>query len=188
MQLPVIQPTKEEMPSCFGKYWDRNAPECCGGPDPSYKNEETGSNVRTACTVFQLCGTRTSAMRVEGLARGAEEEVRRVKEEPKPFNYSPRPPGVQSAPTLGHRPFTLPQPQVVQQFAPPPQPQPGPYAAQNYQLNYVMPGYLSHAEVQQPGESPWSVLFREIIRAVFKSIGHTTAHFFDSRPLRGPKQ
>jgi hypothetical protein len=61
---------------------------------------------------------------------------------------------------------------------------PAPQQAAAWVLNYAMPSYLSTPETQHPGETIWSVLLRELIRALFKAGGHTLAHFFDVRPLK----
>jgi hypothetical protein len=60
------------------------------------------------------------------------------------------------------------------------------YPAPAYQLNYMMPGYLTVPEVRQPGESIWNVLAREVARGLFKSAGHTVSHFMDTHPFMEP--
>jgi hypothetical protein len=61
------------------------------------------------------------------------------------------------------------------------------HPAPMYQLNYMMPGYLSVPEERLPGESLWGVLLREVFRSMFKALGHSVSHFFDARPLREPQ-
>jgi hypothetical protein len=58
------------------------------------------------------------------------------------------------------------------------------HPANAYHLNYMMPGYLTLPEEREPGESLVSVLLREALRAVFKALGHSISHFFDSRRLK----
>jgi hypothetical protein len=114
----------------------------------------------------------------------------------------PRPPA--PAPPLYQNRYAPPPPPPPQQAAQPPAPfglprtfsssptflpqQQGPVhsPANTYQLNYTMPAYLSVPEAQHPGESLWAVLFREVIRSLLKSAGHSIAHFFDSRPMGPP--
>jgi hypothetical protein len=58
------------------------------------------------------------------------------------------------------------------------------YPAPAYQLNYMMPGYLSAPEVRHEGEGLLPVLGREVIRSVFKALGHSVSHFFDVRVMK----
>jgi hypothetical protein len=53
-------------------------------------------------------------------------------------------------------------------------------------MSTQMPAYLTVAEPRRENESIWSVLFIELVRSIFKSLGHTAAHFFDNTPLRSP--
>ena len=50
------------VPACFGKEWSNTEPECTGGPDHSFKDEE-GKHVRPRCGSFNLCGTVTATGR-----------------------------------------------------------------------------------------------------------------------------
>src|SRR5580693_7389375 len=52
---------REETPGCFAKDWDKNAPECAGGKDPTYTHPVSGLSVRDQCTFFGPCGARTQA-------------------------------------------------------------------------------------------------------------------------------
>src|ERR1700728_252446 len=49
-------------PQCFGKEWNNNEPECAGGPDYSFKDEE-GKHVRPRCGFFSACSAATAASR-----------------------------------------------------------------------------------------------------------------------------
>jgi len=94
----------------------------------------------------------------------------------------------QLAQQLQQRP--APPPQYYQPPYPPMAPPPPPqqhYGGQ-YQLNYMMPAYLSVPEARHPGQSIWAILGRESIRAIGKSFGHTIAHFFDMNPFRLPPE
>lgn len=42
---------------------------------------------------------------------------------------------------------------------------------------------LSVPETMEPEDTPWTVLGRELLRGVGKSIGWTVANFFDRTPL-----
>lgn len=182
---------RNEPPTCFGKDWDRNAPECAGGPDVSfipssgekYAGQDLhGTNVRLQCDWFQSCGSRCAAGKnAHGTLVPAQQLLR-----------SPPPPVPQptSAPmTYGQwlaRQNTKPAPTAV-----PAQPQ-APQVLANaavqpatmWQLNYAMPSYLSTPEIRHPGESIWSVLLREVLRAIGKAVGHSVSHFFDARVLK----
>jgi hypothetical protein len=49
-----------------------------------------------------------------------------------------------------------------------------------------MPGYLTVPEERVEGEGLFAVLLREIIRGIFKAVGHVVAHAFDTRRLKEP--
>src|ERR1700735_2038731 len=55
---------REETPACFGKDWDSAAPECAGGPDPSFTHPKTGLHMREQCNFYSSCGVRVGASRV----------------------------------------------------------------------------------------------------------------------------
>lgn len=192
------QMQREQPPNCFAQQWDKNEAACAGGADPDFLHPTTGLHVRDQCNFFQACGTRTTAMRNAQNFIPVQQLVRPPLVTPPPqalVHTSPSNFGQylqQQSENYAERmrreqAQRQQQPQYLQQ---PPQaylPQNG-YAAHpapTYQLNYMMPGYLTTPEIRQPGESMWSVLFREIARSVLKSMGHSVAHFFDSRPM-GP--
>jgi hypothetical protein len=194
MNTPVIM-TKPTTPPCFGtSAWDRNAPECAGGPDASYVNSE-GKNVRSPCDFFQSCGNRAV---LGGRTIPPSQLVR-----PPVVTPPPAPP---TFPTQTHAPpATSPsfsefirrvdaerQAKIGQnpmgQPAAQPYAHPATHQAASWVLNYAMPAYLSTPEVQHPGETVWQVLLREVIRSLFKAGGHAIAHFFDARPLKNSKE
>ena len=193
MSAPSLQ--RDVVPVCFGKEWDPRESECAGGPDPNYTDAD-GGHVRAQCQVFSRCGARTQQMKnatgnlipaqnltrppiitpppPQGPPRTFHDYMSRtnaewVEEQRRKAMGTPRPP--QAAPTwtppqaLGHS---------VQVHSP----------AHRYELNYTMPGYLTVPEERGEGEGLMAVLFREIIRAIFKAVGHTIAHSFDSRRMK----
>jgi hypothetical protein len=186
MNVSVATTKREEPPVCFGSHlWDKNSPECAGGPDANYVNPDNQKNVRYACNFFHSCGTR-AAMR--GLVPPSQ-LVRPGLVTPAP---APSPPTFPTAPASGFAEFIKrvedgrqavlgrpPGPQPTQPYA-----QPATHPAASWVLNYAMPSYLSTPEVQHPGESIWQVLLRELIRSLFKAGGHAVAHFFDARTLK----
>lgn len=195
MNLPLIQAKTEEPPNCFGKQWEQNAPECAGGSDPTYLHPSNQTHVRETCAFFGACGARTQA------AKQARQAA------PIPTSHLFRPNGglPQVAPQEQSGQFQQYAKQLeaqrnaqlaviaqqTQQKALAAQQQiaypfvPGQvHPAHQYQLNYQMPGYLTVPEELPQGGSLWGVLFREILRAIFKSSGHTVSHFFDVNPLR----
>ena len=184
MTSGVLQQQAKTPPTCYGLEWNRAAAECSGGADALYTHPNRGDHVRDQCPWFASCGARTQAMRspppipVSQLVRppnpvvpqspGAYVEAHRQAAFPLPHLPPPQPPQM--------------QPQYYAQRAPVnPQQQ-----ARAYELNYTIPAYLSTPEVREPGESIWSVAIREAIRAVFKALGHTVAHFFDANVLKQP--
>jgi hypothetical protein len=58
------------------------------------------------------------------------------------------------------------------------------YPAPTYQLQYMVPAYLSIPEQRLIGESVWGHLAREGVRSIFKALGHTIANYFDTHPFR----
>jgi len=203
-------------PSCFGKEWDNRAPECTGGPDPSFKDEE-GKHVRIRCGWFTTCGSVTQSAR----QLIAPQTLIRPQAPAAP-SFVPTPPGMPPrpmwTPPVSHPPVA---PQSVQtdwqrieqqrqeglrrlQATPPPQYQPIPsgqqtqpqqfaqmqgpvhYPAQTWQVGYGMPAYLTHEEVRQTGESWWSVFIREIFRGALKALFHAGARYIDVNPFKGP--
>lgn len=173
---------------CFG-YWASTAKECSGGLDPAYKDPITGSHERGQCKYYAACAQATNMAKMESSAQ--------VQPLPKP---APQYPITQQFPYAVQRPQQqYPQPQYFQQqqyfqpqqfstpqFAPPwiaqqgPQIVPMPYAQPGGQI----PSYLSVPEPVNPNEHWFGRLLREIVRAIFKSSGHTTANFFDHNPFR----
>ena len=197
-----------ETPSCFGKNWDKNEAECAGGPDAGFVHPKTGLHMREQCNFFQSCGTRTQATRNAQII--PPDTLIRPQLPPAPpqagnFTDFVRAQAVQQVEAQRLAAMTAarpPMPQTVQpsqiqyQHSPwvpqPPQLHAYPQAliqhpAPTYQLNYQMPGYLSVPEVREAGEGLLAVLFREVLRSMFKATGHSVSHFFDTRPFRQPK-
>ena len=63
MNVAAAATRREELPSCFAKEWDKNAPECAGGPDPDFVHPVTKLHVHEQCNFFQSCGARQEATR-----------------------------------------------------------------------------------------------------------------------------
>jgi len=205
MAVPM-QPQKDVVPPCFGKEWDHNEPECAGGPDPNFQAAD-GGHIRPQCAVFARCGARTQAMKQatapnvvpassltrppmvtpppqqaprtwpDYIAQQAQRQnappppsawVERQRLEAMTAARPPLQPPMHSAPPTFQHNYPIHSPAV------------------RYELNYTMPGYLTTPEERGQGESLLAVIFREIIRAIFKAVGHTVAHSFDTRTLKGP--
>lgn len=188
----MLNTTEEGRPSCFAKLWDGGSPECRGGVDPAYKNEETGSNLREKCRWFDMCGSKTQAMKMEA-ARPYLDPKNLVRNN----NVPTLQPVNQQAP---------PQQQFVQRFAEsfqqqmnqplvkpmyPQAQQQAPQMQVGYQqmmpVNYQMPAYLSVPEVRYEGEGFMVLLWRTVIRSVGKAIGHSISNLFDTTPLGPPR-
>lgn len=212
MTMAVPMPQRDVVPPCFGQEWDPKEPECSGGPDPNFQAAD-GGHIRPQCAVFARCGARTQALKqaratgtnvvpATSLVRPAVITPPPAQQPPKTFaDYiarqaaqanpnaswverqrleamtSPRPPMQVPVPSGAVSP-TFSQHYPMAAHSP----------ATRYELNYTMPGYLTIPEERGQGEGLLAVLFREIIRAIFKAVGHTVAHSFDTRPLKDPTQ
>lgn len=187
-----------QTPPCFGdtKLWSAVEPECAGGPDPKYVEETTGSHIRRRCSFFESCGNTVAKKQQILSAHSLIRPGIPLGPIPAPAVNAPpqRTAMTQAPPTpqqlihsfMQQRPPTVAQPPQVQYYQ---QPQPqGPVhsPASVYQLNYAMPAYLSVPEQRQPNQGILSVLGREMVRAMGKSLGHTIAHFFDMNPFKLP--
>jgi hypothetical protein len=191
-----VQTVSESIPSCYGKEWDKNEPECAGGHDANFTHPVTGQHVREQCRFFQSCGVRTQAQRTANFvpvgnvvrpnpATGVvgppqtfgdflkQQQAAHVEAQRQAAFSGPRPP----TPTITPTQAAAQQPQGAWVGG-------VHHPAPMYQLNYMMPPYLSVPEIQMAGETIWSVLLREILRSMFKALGHAVAHFFDARQLR----
>jgi len=192
--MQVVSTKREEVPHCFAKDWDKNSPECAGGKDPTYTHPLTGMSVRDQCTFFGPCGARTQAAKMANvippsqLVRpGVVTPAPGPAPSPSSFGDYLRQKAIESAdaqrvaamsqmrpaiPTQGPQmPWTAPQQQAH-------------HPGDVWQLNYGMPAYLTVPEQRYPGEGLQSVLLREILRSVFKALGHAIAHFFDARRIK----
>jgi len=206
------QPKVESPPDCYGLSWDRNAPECVGGPNAAYRNRETGGRVHERCLHFDACG-RSFALR-EKIKSQAQAQVQapqtsnvvpisQVMRPPyarpmtTPTAPSPPPqPAAASSPVTGITPYQA-QKLLEQLLAvakgsqtqktpqapqPPPQPPAGGYQ-QAMPVNFYIPQYLTVREHRRPGEGIFRMLGRELFRSVGKSMGHTLGNFFDTTPF-----
>jgi hypothetical protein len=176
--------TTERPPHCYGDptQWDKNAPECAGGPDANYVNPHTGKNVRYPCNFFSSCGTRAAlAGRVI------------------PPSQLVRPPVVPPAPS--YQPYAAPPPQQpppsnlgeymrrveAERMAAIGRPQYHPQQSPAWAPNYAVPSFLSAEEIRHPGESWWAPFLRMAARGVVKALGMVAAHWFDTRVMKvGP--
>lgn len=206
--MNVVTTTQPRLPSCFGVDWDKNEPECAGGPHPTRSNPKTGSHVLERCDFYAACGQKVAAAKnANGTLIPAQQLVRPPVVTPPPAIplQQPQQPQQQpstfqqwlaaqsasraAAPHPGTPTATMPQaPQPVQQPIPHYVPAGAVQPATTWQLNYTSPPFLSNPEMKQPGETIWAVLFRELLRATFKGMAHAAAHFFDTRVLKGPPE
>jgi hypothetical protein len=186
-----------EKPPCFGdaEEWDPEDVACTGGMDPLYRHEN-GSKVRDRCFVFEACGARAQAAKLEpNQARLLDPKSLLGHRTPQPsaagsFNrafssaYSP-PSNVSTSarPVLGpSQPApaplaTVPRPQVPAPYVPPTHVPPG----------YHLPPFLLVPEPRGE-DSFWSFIVRTAARAVGKALGHSIAHVFDTHPLKPPER
>ena len=172
-----VQPY-DKPPPCFGADWDKNEPECAGGPDASFApkpGEDTGgfdapsgSHVRRQCVWFQSCGARVAAQKnANGTLISAQQVLHRPGPAPAPAPQ-PRPQPVPSGPqnfaqwlSTSQRTHTQVQQQAAAQQVRPPvqQPQVPVYPQQQYQQQYqqpyatgpVQPSTAWHLNYQMPG-------------------------------------
>lgn len=192
---------KDEVPPCYGKDWNGNAPECAGGPDPKFTDRDTGSHVREVCDYFQSCGSQVNARRLipaAQLVRQAPPAPPTVQHSASTFReYAQQQQAAQvqaAAIAAAQRAAMAPQPPP--QYVYPYQQQPAPqmmqmpaqyqHPAHTYQLNYQVPGYLTVPEQRSVEGSFWGLLGREALRSIGKAFGHTVANFFDANPFRLP--
>jgi hypothetical protein len=191
MNIPVSVTRPEEVPSCFGREWNKNEPECAGGPDQGFTHPKSGLHVREPCNFFQSCGVRTQALRqAQSAVVPPQQLLRPPQQTPQTFADFMRLKNAEYAEQQrvqamgGVRPPTpvvQPQQQVQQQVHVMGAPH---HPAPVYQLNYMMPGYLSMPEERLPGEGLFPVLLREVIRSMLKALGHSVSHFFDARSFK----
>ena len=192
----TVVTSQQGVPNCFAKMWDQNDPECAGGADADFTHPRTGLHVREQCTFFQACGTRTQALRTQNfvplsqVVRPSPNPAVAVAGPPQTFADFLKQQQAAHVETQRLQAMTSQRPptQTVMQQQLQNAAFISPHAAQHpapmYQLNYMMPGYLSVPELRMPGESVWSVLLREIFRSMFKAFGHAVSHFFDVRHLK----
>jgi hypothetical protein len=161
-------------PPCFGREWDPNEPACAGGLDPVARDPRTQSHKLDPCPYFTSCGAR-----VQGAREATSPTVSAFYQQlGRTAVGAPTAAAITPSTALASRvpaaPVTLPPATV--------------HAASTYQLNYVVPAYLSVPEPQREGESLWRVLGRLILRAILKALGQELAHFADTHPLqrKGP--
>lgn len=171
--------TTEEKPQCFGKLYVSTAPECIGGHDPAYLNEENGSRVRDRCNFAAPCAATMQAYRNAG--NPVHVPLANLTRPVSAFTQAgPRPPWgppqVQPAQPIQH----YQQPQWQQQ-----QPQWQHGAQQMMPINHYMPQYLTVRQPATPGQSLARRLLIESGRSIGKSLGHTIAHFFDVEVFGG---
>ncbi len=163
-------------PQCFGKEWDQAAPECSGGLDLDYTHPENGSHVRSQCRWFQMCGSRTQALKSAPIVP-LQHVVR-----PPVFSTPAQVPVTQQQATQGlqqlaHSVAALSN-AVTRPVLTPAQHMQQP-SVSFMPVNFQMPSYLTAPEPFHPGEPLWKPLARELLRAALKAGGHTLANFMD---------
>jgi len=146
----------DNKPSCFGKLWDKECAECAGGLDPAYSHPRTGSHIRQVCDYYSSCGARAQLSKYRtpekapSFTAGSQHIRVNIPNSDKPVMFTPE----QQRQLMVH-----------QQMMP---------------VNYQMPSYLTVPEHVGEGDTFFHVLFREMLRGMGKSFGHTIAHFFDA--------
>ena len=177
-----LNQSRDLTPNCFGQQFDRSAPECVGGHDPAFRDEE-GGHVRPACEMVSSCSVRTTAQRQ--VQNPQLIPAANIVRPPTTFNQAQARPLYQP-PALAGAP-------VVQQSRPPAAAYAPPYAQQTHlqhqmqpvgmqqmiPVNYGMPQYLT---VREPvvGQKLFTRLGVEVLRSIGKSFGHTLSNFFDT--------
>lgn len=189
---------------CFGISWSATDPKCAGGPDPMYMNEDTGSHDRPKCDFFSACGARRMAMQQEQrLLQARMQQTQQVpmQQVQQPQVQQVQRPAMQQVPTAFQ---PLPQMMNPMQMMNPTQmlmnPMMNPMqmtvqapmqlpVQQMMPVNHFMPGYLSMPESQiSPGFGGYmGMMGRSIVRAMFKSAGHTVANVLDTNPFVMPQ-
>ena len=193
-------------PPCFGKSWERDSPECVGGPDSAY-DDGKGGHIRESCGFYSACGSRTQAVKMEEAQKNLIPATSLAKAwQGRSTTPNPQPLGGTS---FGIQQFTAQQQleaaqkqmQQMQaqmaawqrgQFQPQsPMMQMAPVMPHHgYQqmmpVNFEIPQYLTKREYRKPDEGIFRVLGREVARSMMKSAGHTFANFFDSTPFFEP--
>jgi hypothetical protein len=189
MNVSVNSTTRETPPHCYGDpaQWDKNAPECAGGPDANYQNPHTGKNVRYPCNFFSSCGTRAALAGPRVIPPSQLVRPPVVTPAPSYQPYAAQPPPPQQPPpqpgNLGEYMRRVEQERLAalgRQYQPPQQYQhPG-----TWSQGYAVPSFLSAEEVRHPGESWWAPFLRMAARGVVKALGMVAAHWFDTRVMR----
>lgn len=108
----------DKAPTCYGKQWEANAPECKGGTDPMYVNPQNGSHVRDKCKWYSSCAQTTTGSRVQQGAQGVIPPTNLLKPPPAPPAPSPMfaPPVPQPQQQIQRAPFAAPPvPPTMQQ-------------------------------------------------------------------------
>jgi hypothetical protein len=154
-------------PPCFGREWDPSEPACAGGLDPVARDPRTGSHKLEACPYFTSCGARTQGLR-EAQTPTVSAFYQQLGKAAAASPLAPAPIALATRPQIA----TAPVPGAAI------------HPASTYQLNYVVPGYLSVPEPRADGESVWRVLGRLVLRAILKALGQELAHFADTHPLK----
>lgn len=177
------RPQTSTLPACFGESWGKDDPECKGGYDPTYRHPATGQPIRPACDFFAACGARTQAKQAlvppERLVQGGAASA------PAAASATVLPSPAPLHTFLSQAAARLP-PALATPQAPPGAMVPVRHSAQTYELNYLVPAYLTVPEPRLPGESLWHVLLREALRASIKAVAHAIAHHVDLHPFRHP--
>lgn len=186
-----------DRPPCFGTQWDPKAPECRGGPDPSYVNPQTGGNVRRQCDFFTSCGTKTQADRMASVRTQQQQQVippqNLVRPEQHRFQIQHQPQPQYTAPIQPSRPVA-PAPAPVYQQAPGHMSIPvqhehfHPTHYQPLPVNYSIPGYLTVPETRNENEGMLGYAGRSILRSMLKGGAHGLAHLIDTTPLRSRRK
>lgn len=155
---------ENDVPPCFGKYFDAKSAECVGGYDAAYY--EDGTHTRPRCDFVSACSAKIQASK-NATAHSLVPTSSLVRP-PTHFNQPNAP-----ITSTGYRP-----PGYVPQQAPH-------YWQHNAGVpQYGIPQYLT---IREPisGQGLGLRLLTEAARSIGKSLGHTIAHFFDVEVFGG---
>jgi hypothetical protein len=119
------------VPTCFGRHWDGDAPECKGGLDPAYAHPISDSCVRPPCNWYATCGA-TYCNRVKAVpAQPMTPTQHRPPPQPQPYQQTSYP----------QTSYPQTRQQTYVQHVPAPQPAP---------VQYAQPQQTQLQQIQQP--------------------------------------
>lgn len=190
-----------QVPSCFGKQWEANHPECKGGTDPLYVNPKTGSHVRDRCKWYSQCAQKTVGTRTQQRTGGVipPQQILRPPPAPPAPNFAPPMPNQNTQARAAPPPLPAQQPQMAQPMYQQPvyhnnmpyvQPQMAAMPSA-VPMNHAMEGAQVPSFVMVPepylndGTSHGKRLARTMFRSMGKAAGIAFANYMDYYPFGG---